>query len=58
MPLDRTLRTIFGLARANGLKEEMQAALKATIMQYGEEANTEDSPLTASGPPPPVAAQT
>ena len=49
MPLDRTLRTIFTLARANGLKEEMQGALKATILQYGEDSKD----LSASGPPPP-----
>jgi hypothetical protein len=47
MPHERTLRTIFGLARANGLKEDMLAALKATILQHGEDN------LASSLPPPP-----
>jgi hypothetical protein len=54
MPLDRTLRTIFALARANGLKEEMQEALKGTILQYGEaEQERGGATLTAPSPPPP-----
>ena len=31
MPVDRTLRTIFALARANGVREEMVESLRMII---------------------------